>query len=149
MERITVRAYASRVSKRGHRAHSNGSFIRAGVSARTVPSSNTALLFTLNTAFQDVLSPGSLTLEQLSLDPNQADSRYVNLSAGKVSAHLQGGLTLHTQTRLGHLTATAYGIRRSLDNPLTFAWIELDRLAGGVYTQLQADLGVVDLAVGG
>lgn len=143
-----IRAYASRVSKRGHRAHSRGSFLRAGLSARTVPSSNATLLFTLNTAIQDVLSPGSLTLEQLSLDPNQADSRYVNLSAGKASVHLQGGLTLHAQTRLGHLTATAYGIRRSLDNPLTFAWIELDRLAGGVYTQLQADLGVVDLAVG-
>ena len=143
-----IRAYTSRVSKRGHRAHSEGSFLRAGISARTVPSANTALLFTLNTAFQDVLSPGSLTLEQMSLDPNQADSRYVNLSAGKVSVHLQGGLTLRAQTRLGHLTATAYGIRRSLDNPLTFAWIELDRLAGGVYTQLQADLGVVDLAVG-
>ena len=143
-----IRAYTSRVSKRGHRVHSEGSFLRAGISARTVPSANTALLFTLNTAFQDVLSPGSLTLEQMSLDPNQADSRYVNLSAGKVSVHLQGGLTLRAQTRLGYLTATAYGIRRSLDNPLTFAWIELDRLAGGVYTQLQADLGVVDLAVG-
>ncbi len=143
-----VQAYASRVSKRGHRAHSKGSFLRAGVSARTVPSSNTALLFTLNTAIQDVLSPGSLTLEQLSLDPNQADSRYVNLSAGKASVHLQGGLTLHANTRLGHLTATAYGIRRSLDNPLTFAWIELDRLAGGVYAQLQIDLGAIDLALG-
>ncbi len=143
-----VQAYASRVSKRGHRAHSKGSFLRAGVSARTVPSSNTALLFALNTAIQDVLSPGSLTLEQLSLDPNQADSRYVNLSAGKASFHLQGGLTLHANTRLGHLTATAYGIRRSLDNPLTFAWIELDRLAGGVYAQLQIDLGAIDLAVG-
>ena len=144
----SIRAYASRVSKRGHRAHSKGVFLRAGISSRTVPSSNTALLFTLNTAFQDVLSPGSLTLEQMSLDPNQADSRYVNLSAGKVSVHLQGGLTLRAQTRLGLLTATAYGIRRSLDNPLTFAWIELDRLAGGVYTQLQADLEVVDLVVG-
>ena len=143
-----VQAYTSRVSKRGHRAHSKGSFLRAGVSARTVPNSNTALLFTLNTAIQDVLSPGSLTLEQLSVDPNQADSRYVNLSAGKASVHLQGGLTLHANTRLGHLTATAYGIRRSLDNPLTFAWIELDRLAGGVYAQLQIDLGAIDLAVG-
>ena len=124
-----VRAYASRVSKRGHRAHSKGSFLRAGISARTVPSSNTALLFTLNTAFQDVLSPGSLTLEQMSLDPNQADSRYVNLSAGKASVHLQGGLTFRAQTRFGQLTATAYGIRRALDNPLTFAWIELDSLS--------------------
>ena len=143
-----VQAYASRVSKRGHRTHSKGSFLRAGVSARTVPSSNTALLFALNTAIQDVLSPGSLTLEQLSLDPNQADSRYVNLSAGKASVHLQGGLTLHANTRLGYLTATAYGIRRSLDNPLTFAWIELDRLAGGIYAQLQIDMGAIDLAMG-
>ena len=30
----------------------------------------------------------------------------------------------------------AYGIRRTLDNPLTFAWINLRRQAGGAYVQL-------------
>ncbi|MCY4159350.1 MAG: TonB-dependent receptor [Bacteroidetes bacterium] len=136
-----INIYASHLSKTGYRAHSEGNFLRAGIHGRTILGPRTAILFTLNTAFQDVLSPGSLTIEQISVDPRQADPRNVNLSAGKASIHLQGGVTLHQQINLGNLTATAYGIRRSLENPLSFAWIELERIAGGLYAQLQMDIG--------
>ncbi|MXX96272.1 MAG: TonB-dependent receptor [Rhodothermaceae bacterium] len=136
-----IQAYASLVEKDGYRAHSKGDFFRAGLSTRTIPSPKTILLVTLNAAIQDVLSPGSLTLEQLSFDPRQADPRYVTTAVGKASTHLQGGVTLHTQMGLGNLSATAYGIRRSLENPLTFAWSELERIAGGLYAQFQMDIG--------
>ena len=134
-----INAYASRVMKTGYRAHSKGSFFRAGISTRTTASPRTAILFTLNTAIQDVLSPGALTLEQLSLNPKQADIRNVNMSAGKASLHLQGGVTLHQQIHRGTLTATAYGVRRSLENPLSFAWSELERIAGGLYAQFHTN----------
>ena len=136
-----IQAYASLVEKDGYRAHSKGYFFRAGLSTRTTPGPKTILMVTLNAAIQDVLSPGSLTLEQLSFDPKQADPRYVTTAAGKTSTHLQGGVTLHTQMGLGNLSATIYGVRRSLENPLTFAWSELERVAGGLYAQFQMDIG--------
>lgn len=132
-----IHAYASRVQKHGYRKHSKGSFIRAGLNHRIPIGTNTSVSWTLNTAIQDVLSPGSLTLEQVSLDPTQSDPRNQKVSAGKNSTHVQGGIAVHTRTRLGHLTATGYGIRRSLENPLSFAWSELDRVAAGLYAQLQ------------
>ena len=144
-----VSTYASRVEKTGYRAHSKGDFLRAGITTQSVLTSETAIEFTLNTGFQDVLSPGSLTLDQLQSDPKQADARNEHQSAGKESQHVQSGLTLHTQTSLGRLTATAYGIRRSLNNPLSFAWSELERVAGGIYAQLQNDLSsAVSLTTG-
>jgi len=144
-----INVYASRVRKTGYRAHSKGSFLRAGLSAKTTPSPKTAILFTFNSAFQDVLSPGSLTLEQMIGDPQQADTRNVRLSAGKKSTHLQTGVTFHSQWSFADLSATIYGIRRSLENPLSFAWIDLDRFSGGLYAQLQMGLGrSVDLTTG-
>ncbi len=136
-----VQIYASRVSKDGYRVHSKGSFLRAGLTTQTISSPRTVWLLTVNLAIQDVLSPGSLSLDQLSINRKQADPRSVRMVAGKASTHLQGGVTLHTQTSLGNLSTTIYGVRRSLENPLTFAWSELERVAGGLYAQLQTEMG--------
>ncbi len=136
-----MQIYASRVSKDGYRAHSEGSFLRAGLTTQTISSRRTVWRLTVNMAFQDVLSPGSLTLDQLSNNRRQAHSRSVSMAAGKASTHLQSGVTLNTQTDLGILTSTLYGVRRSLENPLTFAWSELERIAGGLYAQLQTEIG--------
>jgi len=136
-----ITTYLTRVSKKGYRAHSKGSFLRAGLSTTATRSASTAIQFTFNSAFQDVLSPGSLTLEQVNENPQQADARNVRLSAGKKSTHFQTGITLLHQASYGTLSATAYGVRRSLENPLSFAWIELERISGGIYAQLKMDLG--------
>jgi len=138
-----ISAYASQVRKTGYRAHSKGSFFRTGIHALVTPGPRTIVRLTLNAAIQDVLSPGSLTLEQVSLDPTQADPRNIRLSAGKASTHVQGGVTLYMQTRPGNLTATAYGIRRSLKNPLSFAWTELERISSGLYAQFQMNPGSI------
>ncbi len=144
-----VNAHASRLSKDGYRAHSKGSFLRAGLNTKISPTPESVILFTLNTAFQDVLSPGSLTLEQVNENPQQADARNVRLSAGKKSTHVQAGVTVHSQMSFANVSATVYGIRRSLENPLSFAWIDLQRLSGGLYAQIQMDLGpTLDLTTG-
>ncbi len=140
-DRHQMHVYASRVKKDGYQAHSKGEFFRTGLSAQTTAGTRTVFTITLNAAIQDALSPGSLTLEQLSSDPRQANSRNVAMAAGKASTHLQGGVTLHTQTGMGNLSSTIYGIRRSLENPLTFAWSELERIAGGLYAQFQMEIG--------
>ncbi len=136
-----INAHASGIRKTGYRAHSKGYFSRAGVHVRAAAGPRTAILFAFNAAIQDVLSPGSLTLAQMSQNPRQADPRHVKMSAGKASLHLQTGVTLHRQIRQGSVTATAYGIRRYLENPLSFAWSELERIAGGLYAQFQINAG--------
>ena len=135
-----IHTHASWMNKDGYRTHSKADFIRIGLNARKIAGRHTVLQLALNAAIQDALSPGSLTLQQVSSNPKQADSRSVNTSAGKSSFHLQGGLTIHSQTGWGNFTATAYGIRRSLENPLTFAWSELERNSGGLYAQHQFNL---------
>ncbi len=136
-----IQAYASMVEKGGYRAHSKGDFFRAGLSAQINPSTKSILMVTFNAALQDALSPGSLTRKQLSLDRRQANSRNVSTAAGKSSTHLQGGVTLYTQMGPGNLSSTIYGIQRSLENPLTFAWSELERIAGGLYAQYHISIG--------
>ena len=135
------RAYGSRVAQDGFRQHSDGSFVRSGAELRMGLGRAAVLTVMLNAAWQDVRSPGSLTRLQVESDPRQADPRYVSLGAGKASSHWQTGASVTTATRLGTLTVAAYGIRRLLDNPLTFAWIDLDRTAGGTYAQLRRGAG--------
>ncbi len=141
-------AYASRARRTGAREHSQGTFVRAGVRGQIQLSQSTTLAVTSAAAIQDVLAPGSLTRAQMDQNSSMADPRYVAAGAGKESTHLQAGSTLRSATRLGLLTITAYGISRSLYNPLTFATIDLDRLAAGSYAQLQGQQNMLAWTVG-
>ena len=137
MGHFDFRAYASRVTRNGYRAHSEGGFTRAGLRGRITLGTKTSLHVVVASAVQDVQAPGGLTLAQVQADPRQADPRYVARQAGKESTQVQGGVTLHRETTLGLLTITAYGLGRQLDNPLTFAYIDLQRTAGGMRLQFQ------------
>ncbi len=130
-------AFASDVRRDGYRQHSQGGFTRAGLHGNFDLGTKTRLRVMAAAAFQDVEAPGGLTVEQVEADPRQADSRFVAASAGKESTQIQGGGTLYHQTNIGMLSATVYGLIRRLDNPLTFAYIDLDRAAGGARLQLQ------------
>ena len=147
-ERQTVQLYGSRLARNGYRTHSSGSFIRTGTHVKRSFGSASVLSLIVNAAFQDAQAPGSLTEIQLLADPRQADSRYIAQNAGKESTHVQGGLTLLTQTSAGTLSATVYGISRVLENSLTYAWINLDRHAGGMYAQLRSHAGSLAWHVG-
>lgn len=147
-ERQNLHVFGSRLARNGYRAHSSGSFIRFGARGRRTIGASSVLSVIANAAIQDVEAPGSLTEDQLMTDPRQADPRYINQGAGKESIHIQGGVKLVTQTRFGAISAVAYGINRILDNPLTFAWIDLDRLAGGVYIQLHNQAGAIAWSAG-
>jgi len=133
--------YVSSIQRNGWREHSEGGFIRFGARSRINLRTATTLSLTWVGAVQDVQAPGSLTQEQFDTDPSMADTRYVAASAGKQSVHNQAGLAFNSHTRVGTLSIVAYGIRRSLDNPLTFATIDLDRTAAGTYAQLHTRHG--------
>ena len=129
--------FASDVRRDGYRMHSEGGFTRTGLHGNVDLGARTRLRVMAAAAVQDVDSPGGLTFDQVAENPRQADPRFVSASAGKESTQIQGGATLDHQTNLGVLSATAYGLTRRLDNPLTFAYIDLDRVVGGLRVQLQ------------
>lgn len=130
-------ASASDVRRDGYRAHSAGGFTRTNLHGDFDLGARTRLRVVAAVADQDVASPGALTVDEVAADPRQADARTVQARAGKESTQLQAGATLHHQTRIGLLSATLYGLTRRLDNPLTFAYIDLDRAGGGLRVQLQ------------
>ena len=143
-----LHVYASDVHRDGYRAYSEGGFTRAGLHGDFDLGTKSRLQLMGAAAFQDTQSPGSLTQEQTEADRRQADSRNVSTSAGKESTQLQGGATLHHETPIGLLSATAYGLIRRLDNPLSFTYIDLDRTVGGVRLQLQDRIDRLGWGVG-
>lgn len=121
----------------GYRDHSDGSRTYATLHGQHPLSSNTTLRINGAFGYQDVAHPGALTQEQLSENPQAADARNVTNQAGKESTHLVGGLTLEHQWGNGTLSETVYGQLRDLKNPLSFAFIDLDRWIGGARVQYQ------------
>ena len=76
-------------------------------------------------------NPGALTLDELRDDPTRAETRYVNTDAGKAVRHSLVGLVATRGDGERELTAVLFGSARSLDNPLPFAVIDVQRVSGG------------------
>ena len=148
----------TRVVGRGYRDYSDQRATRAAL--RLVhPREERSLLpgLTLAARLSDVdlaESPGALTRAQLDTAPRMADPLSVRKRAGKIVR--QGDLALTVAQPFGQrvaLDATVYGSVRTLENPLTFAVVNVGRSSGGASARLSGDgtLGthVVRLATGG
>ena len=144
----SVQFYASNHTQDGYRAYSSGVRRRAGASARFRTGSSSHVRVMAALALQDTEHPGSLTREQFETDPSMARPAFVEARAGKESLHAQAGAAFEREARLGTLRLTGYGVRRQLDNPLTFAYIDLDRTAGGMRAALRRDRGRIRWGVG-
>lgn len=77
-------------------------------------------------------NPGALTSEQLASDRRMAEPAAVARAAGKQVRQAQAALSYTRDVRDGDLSAILFAGRRALDNPLTFAVIDLDRTSGGL-----------------
>lgn len=77
-------------------------------------------------------NPGALTAAQLATDRRMAEPLAVTREAGKQVRQAQAGITYARDLAGGDLSAVLFAGRRDLDNPLTFAEIELDRKSGGL-----------------
>jgi iron complex outermembrane recepter protein len=124
-------AYVSRLNRSGYRDFADGAMSRAGIRSRVPLGSGAVLSLAFNLSDLDTESPGSLTAAQWAEDPSAADPRYVNTSSGKRATQLQASTGLTANLGPGLLSASLFGVTRSLDNPLPFAWIGLERVAGG------------------
>ncbi len=137
--RHRLHVHASDFRRDGYRAHSAGKFTRAGLHGDLALDARTRLRLTAALAAQDVEHPGSLTRAEFEADPRGANPRFAETRAGKESLQAQAGATLLRETGPGLLTFTAYGLSRTLDNPLPFAYIDLDRKAGGLRLMLREE----------
>ena len=140
--------FISNDQRDGYRDYSAFRFTRAAVYG-TIPLKNQSIFqFTGALADQDAENTGQLTAEQVQENPRMANARNVNTLAGKESFQAQLGGTLLSNTNIGQLTVTAYGIVRDLDNPLSFTYIDLNRLAGGIRTNIQQRSSRMEWGVG-
>ncbi|MEX0821674.1 MAG: TonB-dependent receptor [Rhodothermales bacterium] len=143
-----VRVYASNLRQEGYRAYSEGTQRRVGAMGRFRIGDAARLRTMAALATQDTESPSSLTREQMADDPTQARQAFVDNRAGKQSLHAQAGATLDRESGFGTASLTAYGVRRLVENPLPFGFIDLDRTAGGVRTALRGEEGRIQWGVG-
>ena len=137
--RGSVALFGSHQNRDGFRSHSSGRFDRAGLHARIPVGARTVITATAAGALQDAENPGALTAAELELDRSQVSPSYISSVSGKESLQLQFSVGADRATSIGTVSASVFGVRRDLDNPLPFAYIDVDRLAGGARLSVSSD----------
>lgn len=136
---------AAHASGDGSREHA--SFEQTNVTARVerLSPNQARTAFTLSLADAPIAeNPGSLPRDSAALKPHMAWPRNIATRAREQSRQLQAGVQHARHIGSAVLDATVYGLTRTLDNPLPFAYITLDRRAGGV----RSTFGTAHVVVG-
>jgi len=144
-----INGYASYMEQAGYRDHSEVRLGRAGITGSVNLSPNSRLeYFGAYLSMPESEHPSSLTQEQASEDPTQANASFESINAGKEITQGQLGISYMIDSPAGYLTATAYGTVRDLKNPLPFGIINLDRTLGGGRFTLQNRFDVIEINLG-
>jgi iron complex outermembrane receptor protein len=87
-------------------------------------------------------NPGSLTLAELQANRDSAPAVNLSSQAGKEVSQLQAGVTVRrVLSGGGEAALTVFGLTRDLQNPTTFAFVDLGRTAYGARLSLSRSLG--------
>jgi iron complex outermembrane receptor protein len=91
-------------------------------------------------------NPGALTINELNADPSLADALSVRRKARKAVHQIQLGVSGDRNWTGGTASVSAFGGARSLDNPLTFAVVEVGRHSYGASARVSqlAPVGRID-----
>ncbi|MBO6576531.1 MAG: TonB-dependent receptor [Rhodothermales bacterium] len=141
-------AFASVLDQTGFREHADGRMARVGLRTTRALDSGAVVAFSIAASDLDTRSPGSLTAEQWEADPAAADARYINTSSGKQATQIQSSLGLTAPLYGGILSTSLFALQRSLDNPLPFAWVGLERLAFGMRADWRVAREGLEVGVG-
>jgi iron complex outermembrane recepter protein len=147
-DRRRATGFISHVSQDGYRDHSDGYMVRSGASAEFNLAPSTTLRLLGSGAYQDVRSPGSLTESEWLADASAANPAFVNTRSGKTSLHIQGGAGVEWRGERSQFDLLTYGVARDLENPLPFAYIDVDRLAGGARLTYTYRFERLDVSIG-
>lgn len=91
-------------------------------------------------------NPGALTRAEMKLDPRQADPAQIRKGARKAVTQSQLGLLATRRTASGvEMSASAHYGWRTLDNPLTFAVVDVDRTTSGAAARITAPARLLGL----
>ncbi|MEO5904212.1 MAG: TonB-dependent receptor [Gemmatimonadaceae bacterium] len=129
-------------SRNHSRQRATTGFARGGLNVGA-----TGLAFTmLGLANPHAENPGALTADQLRADPRQADGQSVQRNARKAVRQIQLGVSAGRTWSGGDASVSAFGGARSLDNPLTFAIVEVGRQSYGASAHLSQSLPLAGVA---
>ena len=125
---------ANRLERDGYRDHAESRSMNLNAVGRHRIGKHLRATTVLN--FYDapyLLNPSSLALADANTTPRMARFFVRSQGATKQVRQLQGGATVdYNQPEFGRLLVTAYGLTRSLSNPIPGRIIELERSAGGL-----------------
>lgn len=143
MGRGSIAFRASRTVSDGYREHADAVLNNVSVQLRQDVAARTRLLISGHYANDPTLdNPGSLDSAQVANDPSQANVRNAAADAGKALKQGQIGVTVsHDLVGGTTLEFMGFGLFRDLDNPLSFAYIGLDRVAAGGRASASGMLG--------
>ena len=148
MGALGYRAWVSHLRYGGYREHSRARNTLAGGSVSTVRGPNEArLTFTL--VNYDALNPGSLSDSLLRVDRRRAFARNVQQATGEEGRQGQLGVWWRRALGAGALEVSAYGLMRSIDNPIPTSIIDLDRNVRGARAAWNGGAGGLRWTVGG
>lgn len=91
-------------------------------------------------------NPGALSLEEMHTDPGMADALSVRRNARKSVNHIQVGATAARRVNDTDYSLSVFGGARSLDNPLTFAVVEVGRHSWGTSGAVRARRNILGFA---
>jgi len=133
----------TRTTSDGFRRHARADLRQVALRyTPTRPAARTRVRVSLRVADAPTLdNPGSLTRAELSADPTSAAPRNVAANAGKDVTQAQAGVTIERDVAGGTMRVTGYGLTRRLDNPLSFAFIDLDRRVAGLRAGANLPIG--------
>ena len=126
-------ASVSRMQADGYRDHGRArqTLVNARAGMHIGPSTRVSLV--LNAVDVPVAeNPGSLPIDSARATPSMAWARNVETGAGESTRQAQAGLRLQHARDDTRADASVYVLARTLENPLPFAVIDLERTAGGV-----------------
>jgi iron complex outermembrane receptor protein len=120
-------ADAAYTKSSGERRHSRQraltGFVRAGTTIGKTDLSLTGL--GLDNPLAE--NPGALTAEEMRANTSTADALSIRRNARKAVKQVQVGMSLFRHLPNGDISISGFGGARSLDNPLTFAIVEIGR----------------------
>lgn len=148
-ERTRYLVSFARLQAEGFREHSRVEQNNLNARIRHELRDGAFVAVTVNAADAPVaLNPGSLPRDSALRRPAMAWPRNAATSSGEAVRQLQVGLEHERTIGTVSARAVAYGITRSLENPLPFAFIALERRAGGLRSSVSGTSGAFSLAGG-
>ncbi|MFN2637120.1 MAG: TonB-dependent receptor family protein [Gemmatimonadaceae bacterium] len=90
-------------------------------------------------------NPGAITRAQFEADARQADLASVRKGARKAVSQSQLGLSARRSGTVGEIEGAIYAGTRALDNPLTFAVVDVDRAMSGGNLRVSAPITLLGL----